>query len=132
MISFADKASSVNLVENSGIVTHQLHQQGQIVLQHFDHQFQGMLNGWEARLARKIIIGHFLVKQMWRMVSTDGVNQALAQCLNQGFFVAVRIDGRISLDGETLLVIVAVIEPEVMWASLWGYLFVFQRNVVLE
>ena len=57
------------------------------------------------------------------VVSADGVNQAIAQSLKQGLLVAVRLNGWVAFDGKALLLIVVVVEPKVMGASLCRYLF---------
>ena len=91
-----------------------------------------MLDGRETRLAGEIITRELLLAQMRGMVGADGVNQAVVQSLEQSLLIAVRLDGRIALDGETLGLIFVVIEPQVMWTGFSSYLFVFQRDVILE
>lgn len=80
IITFADKPTTVNLVQHSWIVTHQLHYERHIellVTRRLQHQLQRVLNGWEARLACEIVARHLFLEQMWRMISADGINQPI-------------------------------------------------------
>ena len=98
MIAFTDETSAINLVQDGWIMAHQLHQQ-----RHIDqlcHDLQRMLDRRETGFASEIIIRHLLLKQMRRMVGANGINQAIMQSLEQSFLVAVRLDGRVTLDGK--------------------------------
>ena len=80
-----------------------------------------MLDGREARLAGEIITRELLLTQMRCMVGADGVNKAVVQSWEQSFLVAVRLDGGIALDGETLGLIIMVIEPQIMRTGFCRY-----------
>ena len=99
MIAFTNEASTVNLVQNGWIMAHQLHQKRQVV-HHIHHDIQRMLDRRETGFAGEIIIRHLLLEQMRCVVGADGINQAVMQSLEQGFLVAVRLDGRVTLDRE--------------------------------
>ena len=110
MITLANEASTVDLIQDGWIMAHQLHQQRQIVQQHIGHNIQRVLYGWKARLAGEVITRKLLLFQMRRVVGADSVNQAVVQSLEQSLLVAVRLDGRIALDSKTLILIIVVVE----------------------
>ena len=91
-----------------------------------------MLYGRESRLAGEVVIRHLLLQKVRRVIRSDGVNQAIAQGLTQGFLVAMRLDGWIALDGKALRLIVTVVEPEVMRTSLCRDTLLLQRDIVPE
>ena len=113
-IAWTQETAFLHAEKARRIVGHQLYQllYGEYaVVDHLQHGDQGDLNHGHAACSTGTT-SFLLLEQMGSMVSTDGGDTTVGQCLLEGFAVTLSLDGGVTLDACAQTAVVAVAEVQ--------------------